>query len=226
VGAGPGQVFAAVLRRDLQVAWRRWSDAVNPALFFLLVVTLFPLALSPKAEFLRAIGPGVLWVGVLLATLLALNLLFRADVDDGTMEQLLLSDCPLPIVRLAKTLAHWVTTIIPVVIVAPLLAITYHLPPDALPTLVFGLLIGTPALSLVGSIGAALTVGLRQGGALLAVLVVPLMLPVPMFGARATDLAVAGEDPTGLLYLLGALSVLATGLAPLASAAAIRLGID
>ena len=125
---GPVAVFAAVLRRDLRVAWRRWADAANPALFFVLVVTLFPLALSPKPEFLRSIAPGVLWVAALLATLLALDRLFRSDLEDGSLEQLVLADCPLALIMLAKVLAHWLVSGIPVLVVAPFLAITYHLP--------------------------------------------------------------------------------------------------
>jgi heme exporter protein B len=226
VAAGTWACCRAVFARDLLVAWRRWSDAANPALFFILVVTLFPLALSPRPEFLRAIAPGVLWVAALLASLLALNGLFRADVDDGSMEQLLLVDCPLPLVVLAKVAAHWLTSSVPVLVMAPLLAITYHLPATALPVLLGSLLLGMPVLCLIGSVGAALTVGIRQGGALLAVMVGPLMLPVLMLGARATDLAVLGENPTGILYLLGALLALAIGLAPLGAALGVRISLE
>jgi heme exporter protein B len=223
---GPVAVFAAVLRRDLRVAWRRWADAANPALFFVLVVTLFPLALSPKPEFLRSIAPGVLWVAALLATLLALDRLFRSDLEDGSLEQLVLADCPLALIMLAKVLAHWLVSGIPVLVMAPFLAITYHLPAAAVPVMLLSLLLGMPALCLIGAVGAALTVGLRQGGALLAVMVGPLMLPVLMLGARATDLAALGEDPTGVLYLLGAVLALAVGLAPLGTALGVRISVE
>ncbi len=219
-------LFSAVLKRDLQVGMRRWTDASNSALFFILVVALFPLALSPKAEVLRVIAPGVIWIAALLATLLSLHLLFRADLEDGTLEQLLTLPYPLGWILLAKTVAHWIITGIPVVVMAPILAVTYQLPASALSVLTFSLLLGTPTLSLLGSIGAALTAGLRSAGVLLAFIVAPLMLPVLMLGARATDLALAGEDPTGPLYLLGALLMLAVSLAPVMAAAAIRVSAD
>ena len=153
-------LFRAVFIRDLRVGLRRWTDASNAALFFILVVTLFPLALSPKAEMLRMLAPGVIWIAALLATLLSLHLLFRADLEDGTLEQLLTVPYPLGWMLLAKTLAHWVITGVPVVVMAPVLAITYHLPASAVGVLTFSLLLGTPTLTLLGSIGAALTAGL------------------------------------------------------------------
>jgi len=219
-------LFWTVFLRDLQVGMRRWTDASNSALFFILVVTLFPLALSPKAETLRTIAPGVIWIAALLAVLLSLHLLFRADLEDGTLEQLLTSPYPLGWMLLAKTLAHWVITGVPVIVMAPVLAITYHLPAPAVGVLTFSLLLGTPTLSLLGSIGAALTAGLRGAGVLLAFIVAPLMLPVLMLGARATDLALAGENVTGPLYLMGALLALAISLAPLVTAGAIRISAD
>lgn len=219
-------LFWAVFVRDLQVGLRRWTDASNAALFFILVVTLFPLALSPKAEVLRMIAPGVIWIAALLATLLSLHLLFRADLEDGTLEQLLTLPYPLGWMLLAKTLAHWVITGVPIVVMAPVLAITYHLPASAVGILTLTLLLGTPTLSLLGSIGAALTAGLRGAGVLLAFIVAPLMLPVLMLGARATDLALTGEDVTGPLYLLAALLVLAISLVPVVAAGAIRISAD
>jgi heme exporter protein B len=229
-GEGPPlglvSLFSAVFRRDLDVGMRRWTDASNSALFFILVVTLFPLALSPKAEVLRMIAPGVIWIAALLATLLSLHLLFRGDLEDGTLEQLLTLPYPLGWILLAKTLAHWVITGLPVVLMAPALAITYHLPGSAIGVLTFSLLLGTPTLSLLGSIGAALTAGLRGAGVLLAFIVAPLMLPVLMLGARATDLALAGEDVTGPLYLMAALLVLAISLVPVLAAGAIRVSAD
>jgi heme exporter protein B len=223
---GLATLFRTVFIRDLRVGMRRWTDASNAALFFILVVTLFPLALSPKAEVLRMIAPGVIWIAALLAALLSLHLLFRADLEDGTLEQLLTLPYPLGWMLLAKTLAHWVITGVPVVVMAPVLAITYHLPASAVGVLTFSLLLGTPTLSLLGSIGAALTAGLRGAGVLLAFIVAPLMLPVLMLGARATDLALAGEEVTGPLYLLGALLVLAISLVPVMAAGAIRISVD
>ncbi|MBL8202431.1 MAG: heme exporter protein CcmB [Chromatiales bacterium] len=223
---GLATLFRVVFVRDLQVGLRRWTDASNAALFFILVVTLFPLALSPRAEVLRMIAPGVIWIAALLATLLSLHLLFRADLEDGTLEQLFNLPYPLGWMLLAKTLAHWVITGLPVVLMAPVLAITYHLPASALGVLTFSLLLGTPTLSLLGSIGAALTAGLRGAGVLLAFIVAPLMLPVLMLGARATDLALAGENVTGPLYLMAALLVLAISLVPVVAAGAIRISAD
>jgi heme exporter protein B len=218
--------FRAVVRRDLRLAFRRWGDLASPLMFFAIVSTLFPLALSPTDDTLRAIGPAVLWVAALLSSLLALNGLYRADIEDGTMEQLLIRAEPVAPLMLAKTAAHWIVSGLPLVLLAPVLAITYHLPGDAIGTLCATLALGTPTLSLIGSIGAALTAGLRQAAGLLALLVLPLTLPVLMIGARATDAAASGGDATGLLYLLGALLFLALSLAPLAAAAAMRITLD
>jgi len=225
-GLGLGALFAAVFLRDLKVGIRRWTDASNAALFFILVVTLFPLALSPKAEVLRMIAPGVIWIAALLAALLSLHLLFRTDLEDGTLEQFVTQPYPLGWILLAKTLAHWLITGLPVVLMAPVLAITYHLPASAIGVLTGSLLLGTPTLSLLGSIGAALTAGLRGAGVLLAFIVAPLMLPVLTLGARATDFAVTGQETAGPLYLLAALLVLAASLVPLAAAGAIRISVD
>lgn len=223
---GLSRLFWLVLQRDLRLGLRRWTDASNAAWFFILVVALFPMALSPKPEFLQAIAPGVLWIAALLASLLSLNLLFRADLEDGTLEQLLTLPYPVGWMVLSKTLAHWIVTGVPIVIMAPVLAITYHLPGSVMETLTVSLLLGTPTLSLIGSVGAALTAGLRGAGVLLAFIVAPLMLPVLMLGAKATDLALAGEDPAGLLYLLGALLALTVSLAPLAAGLALRISAD
>ena len=220
------RVFWAVCRRDLQVAFRRSGDIVSPLAFFVLVTALFPLALSPEREVLRNLGPAVLWIAALLATLLSLNALFRADIEDGTMEQLVIGPHPLAPIMLGKTLAHWLLSGLPLVLLAPLLAVTYHLPLEGVRALCLTLLLGTPTLSLLGSIGAALTAGVRQSGGLLALLVLPLMMPVLIFGARATDLAASGEDIAGPVYLLGAFLVLALTVVPLGSAAAIRISVD
>jgi heme exporter protein B len=222
----PARVFLAALQRDLLVGFRRWTDVTSPLLFFVLVITLYPLALSPKPEVLKIIGPAVLWIAALLATLMSLNAMFRADLDDGTLEQLLVLPEPLALPMLAKIIAHWLFSGLPLVLLAPVVGITYHLPAEATAALALTLLLGTPVLSLVGAIGAALTAGLRQAGALLALLVTPLMLPVLIMGSRATDLAAQGQEITGILYLLAALLALALTLAPLAVAAAIRISLD
>ncbi len=195
-------------------------------MFFAIVSALFPLALSPAEETLRTIGPAVLWVAALLSSLLSLNALYRSDIDDGTMEQLLIRPEPIAAVMLAKAAGHWLISGAPLAVLAPVLGISYHLPRNAIGTLCATLLLGTPTLSLIGSIGAALTAGLRQAAGLLALLVLPLTLPVLMFGARATDVAAGGGDPAGLIYLLGALFFLGLSLAPLAAAAAIRITLD
>lgn len=221
-----GRYFLAIVRRELQVAFKRWGDLASPLMFFIIVVSLFPLALSPKHEVLRNLGPAVLWIAALLATLLSLNALFRADVEDGTMEQLVISPYPLPLAILGKTVAHWLLNGLPLVILAPVLAVAYYLPAEGVRALSLTLLLGTPTLSLLGAAGAALTASIRQTGGLLALLVLPLMLPVLMFGARATDLAGAGEQIAGPVYLLGALLLLALSLLPFAAAAAIRISLD
>ncbi len=218
--------FRAICLRDLQVALRRWGDLASPIMFYVMVTTLFPLALSPEREVLRNLAPAVLWIAALLATLLSLNALFRSDVDDGSMEQLVIGPHPLAMIMLGKTFAHWLLSGLPLVLLAPILAITYHLPSEGVAALSLTLLLGTPTLSLLGSIGAALTAGVRQSGGLLAILVLPMMLPVLMFGARATELAATGEDISGPLFLLGAFFVLALTIVPLASAAAIRISLD
>lgn len=219
-------VFLAIVRRDLQIAVRRWGDVASPLAFYMLVSALFPLALSPSDGTLRVIGPAVLWVAALLSTLLSLNSLYRGDVEDGTMEQLLIRDEPVAVVMLAKTAAHWLVAGAPLALLAPVLGITYYLPAAAIETLCVTLLLGTPTLCLLGAVGAALTAGLRQASGLLALLVLPLMLPVLMFGARATDLAANGGDPTALYFILGAFLFLGVSLAPIAAGAAIRIAID
>lgn len=221
-----GTLVIAVVRHDLQLALKHWGDVLSPLMFFVLVTVLFPLALSPKPEDLMLMAPAVLWIAALLATLMSLSAMFRSDVDDGSMEQVLLSPHPLPVIMLAKTLAQWLINGLPLVLLAPILAVTYYLPGQGVRALCLTLLIGTPTLSLLGSVGAALTCSVRQSGGLLAVLVVPLMLPVLMFGARGTDLAMAGETIVGPLYLLGAMLLLSLTLVPFAAAVAIRISLD
>lgn len=220
------RAFALLMRRELTLAFRRWSDLALPLVFFVIVCTLFPLAVGQDAETLRKIGPGAIWVAALLATLLSLNSLFREDFEDGSLEQLALSPQPLTVLLLAKTSAHWMVTELPLVIVAPILALGFGMPGTGISGLMLTLLIGTPALSLIGSVGAALTAGLRGASGLLALLLLPLTVPVLIFGARAAALAGEGLAIDGPLFLLGGLTVLALTLTPFATAAAVRVSLD
>lgn len=218
--------FRLVISRELTLALRRWSDMALPLMFFVIVCMLFPLALGQDLEMLSRVGPGAIWVAALLANLLSLNALYREDFDDGSLEQLALSEHPLSLLILGKTLAHWLLTGIPLIILTPLLAVGFSLSADGVIGLVATLLLGTPTLSLLGSVGAALTAGLRQASGLIALLLLPLTVPVLIFGARAADLAANGQEITGPLYLLGGLAVLALTLCPFAAAAAVRVTLD
>ncbi len=220
------EAFLQILRRDLQLAFRRWSELTTPLIFFVIVASLFPLASSPEVSQLRDAGTGVLWMSALLSSLLALDGLFRSDAEDGSMEQLILSPAPLGLIVLAKTLAHWVVSGVPLIVLAPLLAMSFYLPLEAVPTLVIALALATPTLSVLAAIGAALTVSLRGGGAIMGLLVLPLTGPVLIFGTRATDLAVNGESTLGPLYLLAAMAVFAISLGPLAAAAAVKVALE
>jgi heme exporter protein B len=213
----------AIARRDVLLAWKRPGDVLNPLFFFAMVCTLFPLAVGPSAEQLIFSGPGVLWVAALLATLLSLNSLFMSDYEDGSLDQMLVSPQPLPVLVLGKTLAHWLISGFPLVLISPLLAITYRMPTDVIGVLMLTLLLGTICLSLLGSIGAALTVGLHTGTALLSLLILPLAMPVLLLGANTVSLA-AGNDvyATGI-WALGAYAIAALSLAPYATAAALRI---
>jgi len=219
-------VFTASLRRDLLLAYRRKSDFANPLIFFLMVATLFPLGVSPEPDFLATVAPGVVWVAALLATLLSMESVFRADYEDGTLEQVLLSPQPVMLVALAKVLAHWMMSGLPLTIMAPLLGVMLFLPAEGMGGLMLSLLLGTPTLSLVGAIGAALTVGLRKGGVLISLLVLPLYIPVLIFGTAAVQASVTGLPVGGYLALLGAMLVLGLVLAPLAIAAALRISVS
>ncbi len=216
----------AVLVRDLRLAVRRPGQVLQPLAFFAVVTVLFPLGYTPELDKLRQIAPGVLWVAALLASLLSLEGLFREDAQDGTLEQLVLSGQPLAALAFAKTLAHWLLTGLPLTLMAPVLGIALGVPGSAMPGILSSLALGTVTLSLVGAVGAALTLGVRRGGVLLGLLTLPLTVPTLVFGARATELAIAGEGLSGALYLLGALAVLAVTLAPLAVAAALRIGSE
>jgi heme exporter protein B len=222
----PLQLAGIVIARDLRLALRRWDQVLQPLVFFVVVVTLFPLAISPELAQLRRIAPGVLWVAAMLASLLAADALFRPDVEDGVMEQWVLSGQPLPWLLLAKTCAHWVLTGLPLVLVAPVIALGLGVAAPGWPLLMATLLLGTAVRSLVGGIGAALTVGLRRGNMLMALLVLPLEMPVLIFGARALDMGLQGELVTGPLSLLAAILMLALVLGPFAMAAAIRISIE
>jgi heme exporter protein B len=218
--------FTAIFVRDFRVTFRRLSELANPLIFFVIVVALFPLALSPDPDRLRQVGVGILWISALLSSLLALEGLFRADADDGSLEQLLLSPVPLGVTVLAKVAAHWLMTVLPLIALVPLLALSFYLPVAALPTLTVALLLATPTLSVLVALGAALTVSLKRGGAIVGLLILPLTGPLLIFGTRATDFSASGEATAGPLYLLAALAALALSLGPVAIAAALRVGID
>jgi heme exporter protein B len=213
----------AIVRRDLLLVWKRPGDVLNPLFFFAMVATLFPLAVGPTAEQLQFSGPGVLWVAALLATLLSLNSLFLSDYEDGSLEQMLVSSVPLPALALGKSAAHWLANGLPLVVVAPLIAISYQMSFSVIVTVMATLLLGTISLSLLGSIGAALTVGLHRGTALLSLLVLPLAMPVLIFGARTVSLVATGDGVSGGLYFLGAYAVLILSIGPFATAAALRI---
>jgi heme exporter protein B len=210
-----------IFERDLRLAMRRWGQVADPLVFFLIVTTLFPLGLSPELSRLRDVAPGVLWVAALLSSLLAADSLLKSDAQDGSLEQYVLSGQPLTWLLLAKIAAHWVLSGLPLVLISPLVAIALGVPGHALNVVVISLLFGTLTLSLLGGIGAALTVGLRRGSLLLS-----LAMPLLIVGSRAIELAIAAEPVAGPLYLLGALFVLAFTLAPLTAAAAVRISID
>lgn len=217
--------FGALLRRDLLLVWRRRGDALNPVLFALLVVTLFPLAIGPEPETLSLIAPGVVWVALLLASLLSLDTLFRSDLEDGSLEMLLLSPQPLALMLFGKLLVHWLTSSVPLLLAAPLLAEMLHLPGELFGVLMVSLLLGTPLLSLVGGIVVALTVGMRRSGMLLALLALPLYVPILILGAGCVAAAAQGLPYQGALLLLGAGLALLTILAPLATATALRIAM-
>lgn len=215
-----------LLRREWLLALRQRRELLNPILFFIMVAVLFPFGVSPDPERLQFLAPGIVWVAALLATLLGLEALWRSDYEDGALEQMVLSNQPLPLYALAKITVHWLLTGLPLALIAPLLAGMLNLPVSAWGTLTLTLLLGTPTLSLIGGIGAALTVGLRRGGVLLSLLVLPLYIPVLIFAARAVELAASGLAIRGPLYLLTALLLLALTLAPLAAAAALRVSMS
>jgi heme exporter protein B len=216
----------AVVRRDLLLAMRRKADVLTALFFFVIVTSLFPLGIGPEPALLRKIAPGVLWVGALLATMLGLQRMFAADHADGTLEQLVLSPRPLVLLVAGKNIAHWLVAGLPLVILAPLLGLQFDLDAESLGVLTLGLLIGTPVLSLIGSVGAALTLGVRGGGALLSLLVLPLYVPTLIFGAGAVHAHASGLGAAGHLSLLGALLALSLFFAPWATTAALRIALE
>ena len=221
-----GAACKALLQRDLLLTWRRRGDALNPVLFALMVVSLFPLALGPEPQQLARIAAGVVFVALLLSGLVALDTLFRSDYEDGALEQLVLSPHPLSLLLGCKILVHWLTTALPLLLIAPLLAEMLHLPHEVLPTLMLALALATPLLSLLGGVCVALTVSMRRSGMLLALLVLPLYVPVLIFAAGACNAAQAGLPFMAPLLWLGAALALALVLAPLACAAALRISIS
>lgn len=218
--------FLGLIRRDMLLASRARADMLNPVLFSVLVTALFPLAISAAPQTLRTLAPGIIWVAALLASLLSLDPMFRGDFEDGTLEQLATAPHPFPVLVLAKILAHWATSSLPLVLVSPLLAILMNYPAAAIPALVATLLAGTPVISALGAVGVSLTVGVRRGGVLLSLLILPLYVPVLIFGAGAADAAASGLSIAGHLQLLAAMSVLAVTLAPLAAAAGLRISLE
>jgi heme exporter protein B len=220
------RALVALLKRDLKLAFRRRGEMATPAMFFILVTALFPLGLSPQPELLKTIAPGVVWVAALLAGLIGQESLFKSDFEDGSLEQLAIAPVSLELVALTRVATHWLTSGLPIVILSPLMGLLMDYPADAMGTLLLSLLLGTSILSLLGAVGAALTVGLRQSGMLLPILVLPLAVPVLIFGAQAAAQAARGDDPAGALYLLAALLVLGITLVPFAIAAAVRVSLE
>jgi heme exporter protein B len=218
--------FVAMLKRDLLLSYRHKGELANPLIFFLMVVTMVPLGISPDPQFLASLAPGMIWVVALLASLLSMDVLFRSDFDDGSLEQLLISPQPLYFMVLAKVLAHWMVTGLPLTLAAPLLGVMLALPEGGYMPLCLTLLIGTASLSLIGAVGAALTVALRKGGLLLSLIIMPLYIPILIFGASAVSNAIDGFAIMGQLAVLGAFAAVAIVLAPIAAAGALRVAIN
>lgn len=226
--SGPSTLamFRWIVARDLTLAWRRRADVLSTLFFFVIVVSLFPLGIGPEMNLLRTIAPGVVWVAALLASMLSLGRVFENDYHDGTLEQLLLTPQPLYLVVFGKVIAQWIVSELPLVLMAPLLGVQFGLESNTLLVLFVSLLIGTPVLSLIGSIGAALTIGLRGGGVLIALLILPLYIPVLIFGAGAVDASIVGVSVMANVNLLGALLVLSLVFTPWATAAALRISLE
>ena len=218
--------FVLLVRRDVRLAVRQGSASTMVVVFFVLTVTLFPLGVGPESVLLARVAAGVIWVAALLASMLSLDRLFQADFEDGSLDLLAVSSLPLEIAVLAKTAAHWITTGLPLIVVSPLLALILNMEMSGWLTLIAAMFLGTPTLSLIGGIGAALTVGVRRGGVLVSLLVLPLYVPVLIFGVGAVEAAIGGLSQRPHLLILGAAALLSVVLAPLASAAALRLNLE
>jgi len=218
--------FSWLVWRDLILAWRRRADVLATLFFFVIVVSLFPLGIGPEPQLLRAIAPGIVWVAALLASMLSLGRIFGNDYQDGTLEQILLTPQPIYLLVLGKVLAHWLVSEIPLVIVAPLLGVQFGLSQNTLGTVTVSLLLGTPVLSLIGSIGAALTLGLRAANVLIALLVLPLCIPALIFGAGAVEASVNGTEPQPWLLLLAATLIVSLVFAPWATSAALKISVE
>jgi len=224
--AGMFAILRCAIRRDLVLALRRRADVLTTLFFFVIVVSLFPLGVGPEANLLRSMGPGVVWVAALLASMLSLGRLFSGDHRDGTLEQMLLTPQPLPLLVFGKVVAHWLSSGVPLVVMAPVLGMQFGLSQDAVLVLMATLLLGTPVLSMIGAIGAALTLGLRGGGVLVSLLVLPLYIPVLIFGAGAVEASASGLGAQAHMSLLGAFLVASLLLAPWATAAALRISME
>lgn len=220
------QAFWYLLKRDLLIAFRNRAEFFNPILFFIMVITLFPLAVGADTELLSRIAPGIIWVAALLSSMLSLDSMFRSDFEDGTLEQLVLSAHPASILVLAKVTSHWLVTGLPLLLIAPLLSMMLNMDSSALNILLLTILLGTPVLSLIGSIGVALTVGLKKGGIILSLLVLPLYIPVLIFAASAVEVTVAGLSASGQISMLSAFLFLAISLSPMATAAALKMSFS
>lgn len=219
------QVFRLLLAREVRLLCRRPAELANPLVFFAIVIALFPLAVGPESELLKTLSPGLLWVAALLAVLLSLEGLFRSDYEDGSLEQWVVSPHPLPLLVLAKVLAHWMFTGLTLVLLSPLFALMLGLPGFCIPDLLLSLLFGTAVLSLLGAVGAALTVGLKRGGLLLALLILPLYIPVLILGSGTLQAALQGMPTTGYLLWMASLAVLAVTLTPFAIAAGLKISV-
>lgn len=218
--------FSLIVKRDLMIAFRHRDDIINPLLFFIIVVSLFPLGVGPESTTLSRIAPGIIWVAALLSTLLSLDRLFKSDYADGSLEQMLLSPHPVFILVLAKIVAHWLLTGLPLILIAPLLAVLLHLHESSYNALMLTLLLGTPVLSLLGSIGVALTVGIKKGGVLLSLLVLPLYIPVLIFATSAIDTAAMNLPYSGQLAIIAAIFFGSLTLAPFAVSAALKVSTN
>ena len=214
------------MQRDLLMAWRRSSDIFSVVMFFVLAVVLFPLGVGPELDTLRKIAPGIIWVAALLAAMLSLDQLFQSDADDGSLDLLLLAPIPLETIVIAKCCAHWMVTGLPLILVAPILGILLNLPLSGFVVMIITLVISTPTISLLGSVGAALTIGARRGGVLVALLILPLLTPILIMSANAVDLALVGLNYTPLIALLGAFFLICLVVCPFVAAAALRLAAE